>query len=100
MEREFKVIVPFTDLQDNNHVYQANQPYPREGAPYSETRAMQLASKDNLRGKALIVEVVKPNQVDPPQEFPKHTGGGWYELSNGEKVQGKEEAEAAESNLK
>lgn len=31
-----------------------------------------------------------------PAEFPKHTGGGWYELSNGEKVQGKEEAEKAE----
>lgn len=31
-----------------------------------------------------------------PAEFPKHTGGGWYELSNGEKVQGKEKAEKAE----
>lgn len=29
-------------------------------------------------------------------EYPKHTGGGWYELSNGEKVQGKEEAEEKE----
>ena len=29
-------------------------------------------------------------------DFPKHTGGGWYELSNGEKVQGKDEAEKAE----
>ncbi|MDF9520769.1 hypothetical protein P5815_09410 [Bacillus cereus] len=32
--------------------------------------------------------------------FPKHTGGGWYELSNGEKVQGKEEAMSAERSLK
>ncbi|MEK3997905.1 hypothetical protein MHI59_03050 [Bacillus sp. FSL K6-2822] len=32
--------------------------------------------------------------------FPKHTGGGWYELSNGEKVQGKEEAMSAEQSLK
>lgn len=99
MEREFKVIVPFTDLQDNNHVYQANKPYPREGAPYSETRALQLASKDNLRGKPLIVEVVKPQEPENEETFPKHTGGGWYELSNGEKVQGKDDAEAAESNL-
>lgn len=30
-------------------------------------------------------------------EYPKHTGGGWYELSNGEKVQGKEEAEEKEA---
>ena len=32
-------------------------------------------------------------------EFPKHTGGGWYELSNGEKVQGKTEALEAEAAL-
>lgn len=24
--------------------------------------------------------------------FPKHVGGGWYELSTGDKVQGKDEA--------
>lgn len=29
----------------------------------------------------------------------KHTGGGWYELSNGEKVRGKANAEAAEAQL-
>lgn len=27
-----------------------------------------------------------------PEKYPKHTGGGYYELSNGEKVQGKENA--------
>lgn len=32
-------------------------------------------------------------------EFPKHTGGGWFELSNGEKVKGKDEAAAAEADL-
>ena len=31
--------------------------------------------------------------------FPKHTGGGWYDLSNGEKVKGKDEATAAEEEL-
>lgn len=31
--------------------------------------------------------------------FPKHTGGGWYELSNGQKVQGKEAAKEAEAAL-
>lgn len=30
-------------------------------------------------------------------EFPVHTGGGWYRLSDGRKVQGKEAAEAAEA---
>lgn len=32
-------------------------------------------------------------------EFPRHTGGGWYQLSNGEKVKGKEEALAAEKDF-
>lgn len=31
--------------------------------------------------------------------YPKATGGGWYELSNGEKVQGKKEAVEAEKKL-
>lgn len=31
--------------------------------------------------------------------FPTHVGGGWYELSNGERVQGRDEAEAAEAAL-
>ena len=32
-------------------------------------------------------------------EYPKHTGSGWYELSNGEKVQGREEAIKSEKEL-
>ena len=31
--------------------------------------------------------------------FPKHAGGGWYELSNGDKVQGKDSALEAEAAL-
>ena len=31
--------------------------------------------------------------------YPNHTGGGWYELSNGEKVKGKDEATTAEEAL-
>jgi len=32
-------------------------------------------------------------------DFPKHTGGGWYELSNGDKVQGKDHALKEEAAL-
>jgi len=39
------------------------------------------------------------NQV-ADSEFPKHTGGGYYELSNGEKIQGKDAAIEAEEALK
>ena len=36
---------------------------------------------------------VEPVFVDEEvEQYPKHVGGGWYELSNGERVQGKEEA--------
>lgn len=31
---------------------------------------------------------------------PKHIGGGWYQLSNGEKIRGRKEAVAAEKELK
>ncbi|MFD1953732.1 hypothetical protein ACFSL6_17710 [Paenibacillus thailandensis] len=31
--------------------------------------------------------------------FPKHVGGGYYELSNGEKIRGKEKAEEAQAEL-
>ena len=35
---------------------------------------------------------VREEPVSVKEQFPKHVGGGWYELSNGERVQGKDEA--------
>lgn len=43
--------------------------------------------------KEEVVEEVSGNT------FPRPTGGGWYELSNGEKVQGKGDAELREDEL-
>lgn len=37
--------------------------------------------------------------VAAPSEFPAHEGGGWYLLSNGEKVQGRDHAERAQQAL-
>ena len=34
-----------------------------------------------------------------PGKYPKHTGGGWYLLSNGEKAHGKISADAAQAAL-
>lgn len=49
---------------------------------------------------------VKPLQPDENKEdqdkgepFPKHKGGGYYELSNGDTVKGKEKADKAEKAL-
>ena len=42
-----------------------------------------------------IENAMKPkskNEKEIPKKMPKHVGGGWYELPNGERVQGKEEA--------
>jgi len=56
--------------------------------------------------KSNLQAITLPN--DPDDEsgnqtqgiaYPIHVGGGWYELSNGEKVQGKEDAEQAQSEL-
>lgn len=41
----------------------------------------------------------KPSKQTEAREFPKHQGGGWYELSDGSTVRGKEEAEEAEAKL-
>lgn len=37
--------------------------------------------------------------VDEGPEWPKHAGGGYYELSNGEKVKGKDAAVAAQAEI-
>lgn len=42
-------------------------------------------------------ESAEPSDND---EWPKHVGGGTYELSNGERVKGKDTAEEAEDKLK
>jgi hypothetical protein len=39
------------------------------------------------------------SEKDIKNIFPKATGGGWYELSNGEKKQGRENAIEAEKKL-
>lgn len=57
-----------------------------------ETKAKRLIQK----GFAEPVREQRETATAQPyatREYPRHTGGGWYELPNGEKVQGKEEAE-------
>lgn len=95
MAKQYVVIKAFTDLQDDEHVYRAGDFYPRPNVKLDEVRADELASGKNARNEALIVEVVP--YVD--ESYPKSVGGGYYLLSNGEKVQGKAKAEEAEQAL-
>ena len=90
----YTVIKPFQDLEDNKRLYETGV-YPREGLKPSEERTQFLLSKG-------FIQANEGTQSDDEgdNDFPKHTGGGYYELSNGEKVKGKEEAIEAENALK
>lgn len=53
----FKTVVHWFDLQDNNHVYEVGDEYPREGYKPTKKRIKELSSKNNRRGIVLIEEV-------------------------------------------
>ena len=80
-----KVIRPFYDKTDKRKKYKKGDLYSHS----DEDRIAFLVNKGFLEEKSK-----QPPSND--SEFPKHSGGGWYELSNGEKVHGKEKAEEAE----
>ncbi|MEC3884587.1 hypothetical protein VKA52_12710 [Halobacillus sp. HZG1] len=103
----YKVTRGFKDKNTQIH-YRQGVFYP--GGSVSDERLKELMSEDNAV-KTPVLEKVKevprtkeesPEEEKQPQEneFPKHKGGPWYELSNGEKIQGKEEAVQAEEELK
>lgn len=97
----YKVLRPFRDSQDDLYAYRQGDIYPRQGYEPSKQRIAELSSVKNRLGKVLIAEMKEEQapSANESMEYPKHTGGGWYELSNGEKVQGKEEAIKAEQEL-
>lgn len=45
------------------------------------------------------IETATKPQGETAAKWPKHVGGGWYQLSNGEKIRGEEEAIAAQKEL-
>ena len=111
----YKVVLGFRDKEDGMRRYRPGDAYPRKGYEPDEVRIQELTSSKNRLGKPLIVktehdsvndedptpvDLNESEKVKPEKAFPKHTGGGWYELSNGEKVKGKQEAIEAENELK
>jgi hypothetical protein len=64
----FKVIKLFTDLQDNNHLYEVGDVYPREGLEPDEARIAELSGKDNKQGCPLIKAVDKPKKAKKTAE--------------------------------
>ena len=54
----YKAIKLFADLQDNKHVYNAGDIFPREGLKVSEARLAELSGSKNKQWEPLI-ELVK-----------------------------------------
>lgn len=57
------VIYRFKDLQDNDHVYNVGDKFPRKGR-VKKTRIEELMSSENKIGKPLIVEVKEEKEGD------------------------------------
>lgn len=81
---KFKVLKKFRDIH-TKEVYD-----PEHVLELTEERVEEVVS--NL-GTSFLSE------IEEKPEFPKHLGGGNYELSNGDKVKTKEAAFAAEAEL-
>ena len=81
-----KALRNFNDLKEKTLREKGNE------FEVSEERFTEL----NATEHGVLVEAVDEGS----SIFPKHTGGGYYELSNGEKVRGKEAAFKAENELK
>lgn len=50
----YEVIKYFTDLQDNDHPYDAGDIFPRAGLVVTEERYAELAGSNNLQREPLI----------------------------------------------
>jgi hypothetical protein len=57
-------------------------------------RALGVDADANPRGPGAVNQ-----QANDGGEFPKHAGGGFYDLSDNSRVEGKAEAEAAQAKL-
>jgi len=56
---KFKAISRFTDLQDNNKVYNEGETYPRDGYEPTAERIAELSGFNNNAGRPLIEAVVE-----------------------------------------
>ena len=105
---KFKVVHPFRDIQDksksnpNGRVYKVGDEFPATQRKVSEERINELKGHNNKIGRSLI-EAFAPDTVEEAPtgnaDYPWHLGGGYYELSDGSKVRGKDEAKKAEQQI-
>ncbi|WP_107838393.1 hypothetical protein [Metasolibacillus meyeri] len=106
-----RVVNEFNEEQHNNHHYKADDVYPAEGYEAKEERVYFLTGIHPKYKKIFLADVTEFKEPAENEEskndlgvekndFPKHLGAGRYELSDGSKVKGKEEAIKAENALK
>ena len=50
----YRVIYPFSDLQDSNYAYCVGDIFPRDGMNVNEQRLKELAGEKNQQGRVLI----------------------------------------------
>lgn len=63
---KYKVIRKFRDLQDNDHIYNFGDEFPRKGAT-TEERVVELSTAENKIGIPLIA-LVEEKPTVPPSE--------------------------------
>lgn len=93
------VVNDFAEKEHNGHLYRAGESYPANGFEATAERVSFLAQV-HPKYKKIYLANVQETATNTHEEFPKATGGGWYLLSNGDKVQGKDEAIEAQQALK
>ena len=58
----YKVIVRFMDLQDENHIYEVGDTFPRDGVKVGADRINELMSCENKIGCPLIEKIKIPRK--------------------------------------
>ncbi|EJW14160.1 hypothetical protein M5X00_29440 [Paenibacillus alvei] len=102
MGLQAKVVNQFREKDHDDHIYEAGDVYPAEGYKTNLERIEFLANVHPQYKKIFLADIheIEEDGSKGEEDFPKHAGGGTYELSNGEKVKGKKEAIEAEKALK
>lgn len=89
---KYKVLKPFKNKNTKNW-YDTGQEI-----ELSVERANEMIANQKKRGGGFLERIDETSHT-ADGEYPKHVGGGHYELSDGSKVQGKEKAAEAEKAL-
>ena len=58
----YKVIYKFSDLHDNNAIYNVGDEYPRKGYEPTKERVVELSGAKNKVGRPLIEKVKEPEK--------------------------------------